>query len=178
MILFGLLWPIPFALISEHLVFMPLVRYVYAPVDNGMTPNDFQVWLFEHVLGPISGIPRLGDGYWWPLLGVMATGVILCVLSRYDSGTKEAVDKTNTAIGKRVRNISPYKIFGYGLLGIAGFYLVVLFFVAIYYLFFTELFEVTVPVLFGLLLLGFFIFIGYSYYYDYKDKQDKRNKSK
>lgn len=137
LIVFSLLWPVPVGFIIY-----PLFGYKI----------DMPMW----------GIKA---GYWWPLLGVLVIGIVMCLLANYRSLPYNPTPKFKATV---LYNVT--KVFGYGILAIIGFFLLVLFIVGLYYLFLTPLIEVSVPILFGTGIVGFLLYIGFKYYNERRNK--------
>lgn len=103
------------------------------------------------------------NGYWWPLLGFMTLGFLLCVLSGYkptNSDTKEPLTFRNSPISLLMRCI----LMTIG--GIAAIFLLELLVIGLYYTFFTEYIKIIVPVGAAAGIVGFLFFIGWRYYKD------------
>ena len=138
LIVFSLLWPVPVGF-----VIYPLFGYKI----------DMPMW----------GIKA---GYWWPLLGILATGILMCLIANYSSAPSNPRPKFKTTVLFNV-----FKIFGYGLLIILGFILLVLLVVGLYYLFLTPSIEISVPVMFGIGTVGYLLYIGIKYYKEKHNQQ-------
>lgn len=138
LIVFSLLWPVPFGFI--------------------MYP------LFGEEIGmPMWGISR---GYWWPLLSVLALGILLCLVSRYKSPTFEQIQKARF---KETILARAFKFLEWGTLLIIGFFLVTLIILALYYLFFTPMLTISVPVCAAIGIVGFLIYVGCQHYNNNKN---------
>lgn len=113
------------------------------------------------------GVPMPAtNGYWWPLLIVMAVGLGLCVFSAYKS--KNAETMKNISFQDSMLGLA-FRVLKWSLVSILGFYLFVLLIIALYHLFFTELLLVSAPILWALVGVGYLISVGVKYYKNHKD---------
>lgn len=133
LIIFSLLWPVP-------------MGFVIYP------------WFGYKIDMPMWGIK---SGYWWPLLGILATGIGMCLIANYSAAPCDSKPKFKSTVFFNV-----FKVLGYGLLIILGFFLLVLLVVGLYYLFLTPLIEIAVPAIFGIGIVGFLLYVGIKYYKD------------
>ena len=156
LIAIGLLWPVPISLIVAAIYWISELSgipiYAYPPLNFLTFIPDW-----THVLD-VSDDAVL---YWWPFLIVMALGVVMCIFVKH----KQINEVENTA-----ECLSPtmLRIAFYALAIVVGFNLLMLLVVGIYYYFIYI--EVTAVATIFLLIFGWLIWFGRSYYRDAKSK--------
>ncbi len=122
-------------------------------------PMGFIVY---YSIGYKYDIPIWGQkaGYWWPLLGVLALGLILCLVSRYKG---IGIEKLKSAQFADTFFAPLLKILYWGFLGALAFWALVLLVVLFHFLFLTSAINVSVPVLAGVAILIYLIYLGFKY---------------
>ena len=126
-------------------------------------------FIVYYSIGYKFDIPMWGEkaGYWWPLLGLLSFGFLLCLLSRYKGMSIEKLKSarfSDTIIGLI------FRLLCVGLaLGII-FWILTLLVVLFHYLFLTSAISVSVPVISGVAILAFLIHFGCKYYNNHSDK--------
>lgn len=107
------------------------------------------------------------SGYWWPLLGFLGSGFLLCLLSRYKG---MSIEKLKSARFSDTI-ISPlFRILCLGLIAGVIFWALTLLVILFHYLFLTSAIAVSVPIIAGIAVLAFLIYIGCRYYKNHPDK--------
>jgi len=112
------------------------------------------------IFGDKINISMWGDGfgYWWPLLGIMLLGFLLCIMSRFHpKSTKEELpmqfkDSPFALLWKAIM---------WGLIIIGGAFLLMLFAVGVYYAFFSKYMPIVLPVCVGVCVVGYLLYIGW-----------------
>lgn len=114
-------------------------------------------------------------GYWWPLLGVIALGFLLCWISRYTPASPPS--KKNIPMGF---THSPFYILlrltFYGLCVFAGILVVAAVVIGLYYALCTEYIKIVFPVGAAATIFGFTCFFGYVLYRNNGDNGDDNDK--
>lgn len=121
-----------------------------------------------YILYPLIGwqvdMPMWGvkPGYWWPLLGPFVVGLLMCLMARYKANQLpyESVNKFH--VGRLL-----FKVIGWSVLIVLAFMVVSLLIAGFHYLFFTDMFEYSVPTLFCIIALVVIIVFGSAYYKNY-----------
>ena len=123
-------------------------------------------WFGYKIDMPMWGVER---GYWWPLLIILVIGIMLCLLSRYKSRSADAMKKAqlkDTMLAKAL------KLLNWGTLLIIVFFLVTLVIIALYYLFFTPMIYISVPVCAAIGVSCFLVYLGVRHYNNHKDNEE------
>lgn len=115
------------------------------------------------------GMPMWGEewGYWTPMFYVMGLGLLLCRISGYKA--KDVSKYENIPFRETITSLL-IRIIGWGLGVVAVFMLLTLLVIVFWFLFLTERVLISVPVLFGMALVGFLLWFGYTYYKRYNDR--------
>lgn len=154
-----LLWPVPVGFILFP-VFNSLWDIPLWGIDKGLWGENTADTIMECIRF-LNDMPLWGikHGYWWPLLGIMALGIILCVVANYKgvvdySPSKESSSPISVILG----------LIFWTLIGIGGFMALILLIIGFYYLFFTEAIMYAVPIMLIGGLCAFLIWLGIRFY--------------
>ncbi len=126
LVAFSLLWPVPFG-------------FVLYP------------WFGYKIDMPMWGVKA---GYWWPLLGVLALGIIMCTIASYKS---RIIDGQLPYSRTPIAYLMKATLWSLAIIG--GLILLALTIIAIYHLFFTSLIEISVPVGACIGVVGYLIYL-------------------
>lgn len=145
LIAIGLLWPIPCGYMAKWVL--------------GLMPIESSLW--EHdalasVLTYLNSIPVFGysHGYWWPILMIIAIGILLCVISSIGKAGDESFIATPLWLFMN--------LIKWCLVGVVCFHIVsALLIGAVWVL---QHFETTMPFVIGIAVLILLLVLGISYY--------------
>lgn len=167
LVTFCLLWPTPVGFIIHFLIYRPLCSLFNWIIENENVSSDALILTIRAITRPLGDMPLWGisHGYWWPLLYVMVAGLALCLFSRYVS---KGVDARKQSIKDApLRLLEPLILIGLGI--VIAFWVVTLIVIGLCHLFLTDLIVYSVPVLFGLIIVGLLIGFGVGYWKHYKE---------
>ena len=133
LMLFGLLWPLPMGFIAY-----PIFEKIW----------DMPMWSVNH-------------GFWWPVIGIFALGLIMCLFARYQA---KRTDEELVFHYYDNPGFNLLKLVGWTLVAIGGFMLLVMLIIGLWWLFLTENIEWAVPMCAGIGIVGALIFYGVAYY--------------
>ena len=150
LMIFSLLWPIPFSFVSPFLTWVKVIH----PHSFGWL-EPILVW-YDELVEPMV----LGGyfGYWWPLLIMFALGFALCCLSSYKAQIPNISDNTTSPYNYLFKTIK------WTIVGVLIFLLLVLAIIGVYYALFTRLLTVVFPIGAVLAIVVYLIYVGVKVY--------------
>lgn len=99
-------------------------------------------------------------GYWWPLLGSLALGLILCMLSKHEPKhiPEEPLDIDHSPL------VVTSGIIVLGVLLIIVILAFIFLIIGIYYVFFSKYMPIVLPICVGVGVVGYLLYIGWKCY--------------